>query len=553
MIDAADFDFYKKLSVPPPTWCPGCRLQRRLAFLNVFHLYKRPCGLCGKDFISNYRADAPYVVYCPACWWSDKWDPLEYGAAYDFSKTFFDQFRELWRKTPLLGISIDIPTLETSPYTHHSGHLKNCYLLFHADSTEDSAYGFDVNHCRSVFDCGPIMSSELCYDSMHSYKNNRCVGLRSQVTESIECAFLKDCMNCQNCFASANLRGKKYYVFNKPYSREEYFKEIKKWDLGSYASYREAQELAEKHWRTLSPKPTMDEFTTDCSGRNVFQSKNCKECFEVVGAEDSKYLLLTPMPPVKDSYDVSSWGDNMSRCYECSNVGEFVSDVRFCNECGINLYSAEYCKLSTGGWNHFGCVSMKKGDYCILNRKYPQDEYEKLRARIIERMNSMPYADAKGRAYRYGEFFPSELSPFAYNETIVSRFFPLSEKEAVASGYRWQAIGQGDHPPTMKARDLPDHIKDAPDRILEEIVGCEKCGRGFKIVKMELDFLRRMRLPLPRRCPFCRIGEKFDQWVKNLRVFRRACAKCGSEFETNYPEEEAGYILCKKCYLAEIS
>lgn len=32
-IELEDFDFYKKISVPPPTFCPKCRLQRRLAWL----------------------------------------------------------------------------------------------------------------------------------------------------------------------------------------------------------------------------------------------------------------------------------------------------------------------------------------------------------------------------------------------------------------------------------------------------------------------------------------------------------------------------------------
>src|SRR3989344_2984090 len=122
---------------------------------------------------------------------------------------FFEQFKELWGKTPLLGLSIDIPTMKTSPWNNHAGSIKNSYLLFHAGYTENSAYGFYVDHCNDVFDCSAIISCELCYDCMHSYKDSRCVGNRSQVVNSIDCYFLKDCFNCQNCFASANLRNKK--------------------------------------------------------------------------------------------------------------------------------------------------------------------------------------------------------------------------------------------------------------------------------------------------------------------------------------------------------
>jgi len=124
IIESEDFAYYEKMKVPAPTFCPKCRLQRRLAFLNIFNLYKRSCDLCKKDMISIFRPDAPYAVYCPKCWWSDNWDPFDHGKDYDFSRPFLEQFKELWHTTPVLGISIDIPTLETSPYTSHTGHQK---------------------------------------------------------------------------------------------------------------------------------------------------------------------------------------------------------------------------------------------------------------------------------------------------------------------------------------------------------------------------------------------------------------------------------------------
>src|SRR3970282_639078 len=89
-----------------------------------------------------------------------------------------------------------------------------------------------------------------------------------------------------------------------------------------------------------------------------------------------------------------------------------------------------------GGSNNFDCVSVKKGDYVILNKRYTKDEFDKLRAKIIEHMNEMPYVDKKGRVYKYGEFFPIELSPYAYNETIASNFFPMRKEEILENGYK---------------------------------------------------------------------------------------------------------------------
>ncbi len=33
-IEPEDFAFYEKINVPPPTFCPECRMIRRMMFLN---------------------------------------------------------------------------------------------------------------------------------------------------------------------------------------------------------------------------------------------------------------------------------------------------------------------------------------------------------------------------------------------------------------------------------------------------------------------------------------------------------------------------------------
>src|SRR3990167_1497216 len=84
IIEPEDFAFYEKMQVPPPTWCPYCRLMRRLSWRNERTLYKRVCSMCGKSIIAMYSQDAAFPVYCRECWFSDAWDPLAYGREYDF-------------------------------------------------------------------------------------------------------------------------------------------------------------------------------------------------------------------------------------------------------------------------------------------------------------------------------------------------------------------------------------------------------------------------------------------------------------------------------------
>jgi len=37
----------------------------------------------------------------------------------------------------------------------------------------------------------------------------------------------------------------------------------------------------------------------------------------------------------------------------------------------------------------------------------------------------------------WGEFFPHELSPFGYNETVAQEYSPMTESEVKAKGWNW--------------------------------------------------------------------------------------------------------------------
>ncbi len=96
-----DCTFYEKMKVPSPTFCPTCRLQRRLAWFNLINLFYRDCDLCHTQFISMYPKEAQYTAFCPTCWWSDKWSYKDYAQDIDFSRPFMNQVNELIHKVPL--------------------------------------------------------------------------------------------------------------------------------------------------------------------------------------------------------------------------------------------------------------------------------------------------------------------------------------------------------------------------------------------------------------------------------------------------------------------
>ena len=97
--------------------------------------HRRKCSLSGESFISMYSEDTSFPVYKPSEWWSDKWNPLDYGQEFDFSRSFFDQWHELMNKVPRLGI--DIVNCENCDFCNYCGDEKNCYLDIAGEGNED--------------------------------------------------------------------------------------------------------------------------------------------------------------------------------------------------------------------------------------------------------------------------------------------------------------------------------------------------------------------------------------------------------------------------------
>lgn len=170
-ITDADLAFYDKVSpvyagqkflIPPPTHCPDCRQQRRLAICNELNLHHGTCDLCRKDMITQFPPGRSFPVYCRECWHSDRWDSRSYGRDVDFSRPFFEQFAELRSQVPALGLDVQ-GTLVNCEYIHFAGSSKNCYLIMHADFCEDCMYGYGFKRNTSCVDGFYNLHCELCY------------------------------------------------------------------------------------------------------------------------------------------------------------------------------------------------------------------------------------------------------------------------------------------------------------------------------------------------------------------------------------------------------
>ena len=536
-LDQNDLGFYEKLESPIPNYCPSCRMQRRLAHRNERTLYKRKCDLCKEDKISLYPAETPWPVYCASCWWGDGWDAKDFAQEYNSNKPFFEQFKELQFRVPCSALNVT--TSVNSEYTNNAGDNKNCYLIFAAENNEDCYYGRLVHGCKFVADVVSIYDSELCYECIDCHKCYNCL-FNERCQTSIDLLFCLNMRDSQNCIFSVNGRHKSYLIENEPCSKEEF--ETKKKEI---LSSSQNIEKAKKQFEELKSQSFVKyAFQTKCvraTGDYLFNCHDTKIAYDVRNAKNCAYLFDAEDPI--DTYDGNNIYYKPELCLDMMGILQ-------CYRCKFSAYifyssETEYSIHSYNISNCFGCIGMKKGEYCILNKQYSKDNYEKIKNQIIESMKKEGV---------YGDFIPPSLSSFGYNETLAKEYFPMTKEEAKSAGFIWQNKETGTFSKeTISINAMPNTIEEVSDNILNEILVCVDCSRNFRITKDEFNFYKRMHLPLPRKDFECRHKDRMNK--RNPRkLWHRKCMKenCSNEFETSYAPDRPEIVYCEECYQKEV-
>src|SRR3989344_4930995 len=542
-----DLIFYDQLKVPPPNYCPDCRMQRRIAFRNERTLYRRACDLCKKDGISLYTEGAPFPVYCHQCWWGDQWDPVFYAQDYDPKRPFLEQLLELRNKVPRVRL-LSINSIN-SEYENNSSENKNCYLIFAAENNEDCLYGRLVQSCKNSMDCDFLYNSELCYECLDTRKSFKCL-FGERLQECVDVLFSFDMRNCQNCIFCVNGRNLSYAIENQLCTKEE-FEKKKAEILKSYESIEEAKvkykKLREKAlvkyaFATKCVHATGDYMYNCHDGVKIFDVSNGKNCSYIADAED----------PI-DCQDVNNHYFKGERCYNVMGALQDTNCIAtafsfYCN----NVAYSDNCRNSA---DCFGCIGLNKKKYCILNKQYTPEEYKALKEQIVEGMKKEGV---------YGEFMPPQLSPFPYNDTLAQEYYPLTETEAKNLGYEWQTKASGTYgKETIAEKDMPATIGEGSEDILNQVLVCKDCKKNFRITRAEFDFYKRMNLPLPHKDFECRHQDRMKK--RNPRkLWPRSCmcdkshplhsgAKCENKFETAYSPDRKETVYCETCYQQEVS
>ena len=556
-ITDADRAFFVRLDVPEPVLCPPCRWQLHLAFRNEKTLYMRVCELCKKNTLSMYAPDASYHVYCVRCWNSDGWEALEYGRDVRPTEPFFEHMNALMHTVPRIAL-FHVGENENSQFANFLHKAFSAYLAFSSVETENIFYSRSVDRSRDCVDCLNCLDAELLYECINcencyqSQYLERCVKVR-------ESALCVDCHDCAYCFGCANLRHKQYYWFDKQLSKEEWQKKWLTWQQGDAMAREQLIQEARVHHSRAIKKFASVVRCEDSTGEYLTNCKNCVNCFDGHESENCKDSIR--LLGAKDAHSFSYGGLDSELLYN-SLASNYSHNIRFSVYSSSNR-DCEYIDNCKQCADCFGCTGLSHKQYCILNKQYSKEEYEILMPKIIEAMKSPKSPLTRGLGHPldkgglgdcdWGEFFPSSISPFGYNETVAQEYFPLTKEQALSKGFKWSDY-ELEFPhveKTIPANLLPEIISEIPDDILNWAIQCEVTGKPFKIIKPELDFYRKMNLSIPRRHPDQRHKDRMA--LRNPRkLWKRNCIKCNAEIQTTYVLEKPEMVYCEDCYLKSV-
>ncbi len=562
-----------KYLIPVPTLCPDCRQQRRLAWRSERKLYKRKCDFSGKDIISIYSPDKPYKVYDQEIWWSDSWDVMDYGRDFDFNRSFFSQFDDLLKAVPKRAL-VKWNWSENCDYVNGVWWSKNCYLIFECSNDEDCYYSKNLNFSKDCVDCNSTNNSIWCYELVDCNNCYNCYFSQN----SADCktsSYLYNCKNCENCFCCVNLENTSYCIFNKKYEKEEYYKLLKNTNTSEILSNFSQFKLIFPHLNCIIIN------SENAIWDIIYNSKNIYQSYEISDSSDVRYSSIVYWWS-NDSFDTYVSINWSQKVFESCVINKHCFWVFYCSDCWNECKNIFYCTECKNIQNCFWCHGLCDKSYCILNKQYLKEEYEKLVPRIISHMMTPPQSpsiegEARNEQGEWWEFFPASISPFGYNETVAQEYYPLENSELsvisqeidtfkvwkLKTGNWKLKINWSDYeapfPKVDKiipASKLPSNIAEIPDDILNWAIEDEErktmgLNPLFRIIPQELEFYRKHNLPIPKKHPDQRHLDRMA--LRNPRkLFSRICDKCGKDIKTTYAPERPEIVYCQDCYEKEI-
>lgn len=161
------------------------------------------------------------------------------------------------------------------------------------------------------------------------------------------CIYTENCDNCfysfnlkgcSECILCSNLRSKKYHIYNKPYSEEEY-KNLKEKIL-------HARIDANQEYKKIIHDAIHRDYyrlnCENCTGNDLANSKNCSYSFNINDSEESKYLydVLEAKHCMDMNYSLyhPEWSYELISTLSLNNsawsmASHYCQNIYYCDQC----------------------------------------------------------------------------------------------------------------------------------------------------------------------------------------------------------------------------
>lgn len=410
------------------------------------------------------------------------------GRVYDTQLPFFEQLKSLWSDIKMPNM-IHSGVVENADFSDTIVNAQNAYLsnIVTVDC-ENILYSTRVSLSSDISNSLFIVSSQE-------------LSFTHQVHSSYKVFYSRFIHNCNNIWLSTNLTGcseciwcydlqnANYYIENKKYSKTDYH--IKKTEI-----LRKKEDFLARYtwlgvvWKNIA--------SSDVSGTSIFESENIENGNFIFQTKNGRNLFYVWWDePLENCYDFFSgwgwWGNDyygavmsgISSHIYCSTLVGYSNNIFY----SYYLTHCSYC---------FACIGLANKQYCIFNKQYTKEQWHKMADKIFSSMES---------EWSLWDFFPWDLNPFYFNDTMAGLLWDFTKQEVEAKWYMWRdeeikvdipegsKVIQTTELTNYQWYDADNNWKIDPE-ILGVVIQDEKWNY-YRIVQMEYDFLMKHELPLP--------------------------------------------------------
>jgi hypothetical protein len=258
---------------------------------------------------------------------------------------------------------------------------KNSQYIFDSSKCSECIYVYDSSACSNCVDCDYGVDSQLCYESVDPIRCFNCAHIHNSLDLN-DCDYCSMCKNSHDLFGCYEMDNQSFCIFNRKFTEQGYREKVKIYK--TWPPEKVLKVLEEIKLRF--PKTQTQENNNENSsyGDYFFFNKNCYMMFDASHSEDCCYMY--------DSFHNKKTMDSTQSSQQNEICYQIVDSSRLFN-CNYTVFSnscqdSSYLFDCFGLKNCLGCVKMEYKEYCILNRQFTQEEYERVSKQVLAEINA---------------------------------------------------------------------------------------------------------------------------------------------------------------------